>query len=151
MTRRSGRASPPGGDDPDARPGKPAKRRPINIGRHHDQASTMACLPGISDNHPDQLWHFNPVSLAWAAVLHELLRKTTLSRVVLAGQHPQLPRSECNRTPATLPAYTSMPLRAAAAMMGSWITLRRRPLRDRSVAWARKRARSGRRRCRCVG
>jgi hypothetical protein len=33
---------------------EPARRWSIDIGRHHDQASTMTCLPGISDSHPDQ-------------------------------------------------------------------------------------------------
>jgi hypothetical protein len=46
----------------------------------------MTCLPGISDNHPNQLRHLNPVSLASATAIHVFHRKTTLSRVGQAGQ-----------------------------------------------------------------
>jgi hypothetical protein len=53
----------------------------------------MARLPGVRNNHPDQLRHLNLASLAPIAMPHANLRTTMLPRVERVVQHPQLPRT----------------------------------------------------------
>ena len=64
------------GDDPGPRPGEPAERGPIGIGRDDHQASLMALPPGVRDNHPDQIGHLNVASVTRSAARQAILRMT---------------------------------------------------------------------------
>jgi hypothetical protein len=50
----------------------------------------MARLPGVRNNHPDQLRHLNLASLAPTAMRHANLRTTMLPRFERVVQHPQI-------------------------------------------------------------
>src|ERR1700735_908041 len=62
------------GDDPDSRPGEPAQRGAVGVGRDDDQASIMALAPGVSNGHPRQNGYSHLASVTWTAARHVILR-----------------------------------------------------------------------------
>jgi hypothetical protein len=105
------------GDEPHSRPGEPAQRGAVGVGRDDNQASIMALSPGVSNGHPGQNGYSHLASVTWTAARHVILR-TTLS-----------PGRTCRSTSS---------IAVQRARQGARVRLGRRPWLS-STGWGRAR------------